>query len=433
MLFFASSNLFANKVELNHSTPENFTITKILSVTIDSSINPATFNYLDSAYKQAEREGSHAILIKINTPGGLVTTTKDILASMGKSHIPTFVWVTPEGASASSAGAIIASGAHVLAMSSGTNMGAATPVQMSKGLEEGDLRKKAINDLVALVQSLSESRGRNAELFGKMIREAASYKAKEAHEKKLIDFIADTEKEFFEKANGQVVQIFGKSYKLNISPDVKVDIQTMDLGQRLLNILASPDLSYIMFMLGAALIYFEFQTTGFIAGALGALCLILAGIGFQVLPLNFGALGLIILAFVLFILESFITSHGLLSITGLASLLMGSLFLYRTDTAYIEMSKSLVYTTFGITTFFVLAMLFYILRERRKQKVPKDFYTLVGKDAHVVEKLPSDEQGIFLYQVKVGGEIWHAKSHQEFEVGDKCSIKSDSHGFMLRI
>lgn len=425
---FLSKGICAQKKE----DADVLTITKILSVTIDSSINPATYNFLATEHKRAVDEGSHAFLIKINTPGGLVTTTKDILTIMGNSSIPIIVWITPEGASASSAGAILACGAHVLAMSSGTNIGAATPVQLGKGIDDKDLRKKAINDLVTLVQSLSETRGRNAALFGKMVEDAASFKAQEALDKKLIDFLANTEQEILAKMDGMQVQIKGSKFKLSTSPSTTVTERQMDVGQRLLNVLASPDLSYMLFMLGAALIYFEFQTTGFFAGALGAICLILAGIGFQVLPLNFGALGLIVLAFILFLLETYITSHGLLSVAGLGALLLGSLFLFRTDQAYISVSRSLIFTCVGVVASFILAMLWYLIRERKKQKIPDDYYSLVGKEGVVLSLLESDG-GNFHYQIRIAGEIWHAHSTEEYKVGDNCIIKADSKGLTLKI
>lgn len=429
---FIFSILLTHSLHARTQDVETYTIEKILSVNIDSSINPASFNYLETAYERAEKEGFQAVLIKLNTPGGLVTTTKDILTSMGKRKIPTFIWIYPEGSSASSAGAIIASGAHVLGMCSGSNIGAATPVQLGKDLGDSDLRKKAINDLVALVKSLSSLRGRNTTLFGKMVEEAASFESQEALDKHLIDFLADSEKEFLEKANNLEIHILGHSYKLEITADTKFLEFEMDIGQRLLNILASPNLAYILFILGAALLYFEFQTTGFVAGSIGAICLVLAGIGFQVLPLNFGALGLIILAFVMFLLESYITSHGLLSVAGLTSLIIGSLFIFRTDQAYIEMSKTLLFSSFAAATIFVFLMLFFMMKERRLKSIPEDYYSLVGKEGFIVSVLPQQD-GFYHYQIKIGGEIWQAKSHKEHKVGDVCKIKEDAQDLILKI
>ncbi|MCO4795647.1 MAG: ATP-dependent Clp protease proteolytic subunit, partial [Bacteriovoracaceae bacterium] len=187
-------------------------IHKIIQLDIESSINPATFNYLSQGFIQAKKNKSDMILVTMNTPGGLVTTTKKILTLFGDSNTPVVVWIKPEGASATSAGAIIASGAHGLYMSEGTNIGAATPIQMSGDIKQKDMKSKAINDLVALVQSLAETRGRNAKLFGEMIEKASSFKSKEAAEKNLIDGIANTESELIEKLDGRIFHIKGQDY-----------------------------------------------------------------------------------------------------------------------------------------------------------------------------------------------------------------------------
>ena len=168
---------------------EDIQINEVLELNIDSPITPATFNYIDQGFKRASKQNSDAILIKLNTPGGLVSTTKEILTLIGSSEKPVFVWISPEGASATSAGAIIASAAHILLMSDGTNIGAATPIQMSGDIEKSDVRSKSVNDLKALVQSLAQTRGRNAELFGDMIEKASSFEAKVANDQNLIDGI----------------------------------------------------------------------------------------------------------------------------------------------------------------------------------------------------------------------------------------------------
>ncbi|MFT6604283.1 MAG: membrane-bound serine protease (ClpP class), partial [Bacteriovoracaceae bacterium] len=281
-------------------------------------------NYIKTGFKRAASEKFDLINIEINTPGGLVSTTKDILSEFGKSEIPVVVWVKPEGASATSAGAIIASGAHLLFMSDGTNIGAATPINSDGDIKSKDVRKKAINDLVALIQSLSESKGRNAKQFGSMIEEASSFKAKEAKLKNLANAIVNNRREFKEAIDGQVVKIKGKQFKIKAN-SLEWKEQKWDMGQELLNIFSNPSLAYILFLIGASLIYLELQAPGgLIAGSIGAVCLVIAAIGFQVLPLNLGALGLIVLSFVLFVIEIYITSYGLISIAGILSLIFGS-------------------------------------------------------------------------------------------------------------
>jgi membrane-bound serine protease (ClpP class) len=413
---------------------ETYPISKILRLKIQSSINPATMSYLKTGFKKAQEENFNLILIEMNTPGGLVTTTKEILTLIGESEIPSAVWIRPEGASATSAGAIIASGAHLLFMSEGTNIGAATPIQMSGDIDKkSDARKKAINDLVALVQSLSEARNRNAVLFGEMIEKAASFKAQEAKEKNLINDIVNTDKELFlaiSAAKG--VKIKGQEKALTLTSPVIIDFE-MDLGQKLLNIFANPSTAYILFLIGAALLYLEFQAPGgFVAGAVGALCLLMAGIGFQVLPLNFGALGLMVLSFALFMMEIYITSYGILSLAGLASLVAGSLFLFRTDDAYLSLSHSLIFSVvLAIVSF--IAIVVYLMVKERKNIGKEKFNDTEGEKGVVIKFLKKQEEG-FLYQIKVHGEVWSALSEEELAVGAQIqtSEKRDD-SMILRI
>ncbi|MEC7278392.1 MAG: hypothetical protein VXV96_18865 [Bdellovibrionota bacterium] len=413
---------------------ETYPISKILRLKIQSSINPATMSYLKTGFKKAQEENFNLILIEMNTPGGLVTTTKEILTLIGESEIPSAVWIRPEGASATSAGAIIASGAHLLFMSEGTNIGAATPIQMSGDIDKkSDARKKAINDLVALVQSLSEARNRNAVLFGEMIEKAASFKAQEAKEKNLINDIVNTDKELFlaiSAAKG--VKIKGQEKALTLTSPVIIDFE-MDLGQKLLNIFANPSTAYILFLIGAALLYLEFQAPGgFVAGAVGALCLLMAGIGFQVLPLNFGALGLMVLSFALFMMEIYITSYGILSLAGLASLVAGSLFLFRTDDAYLSLSHSLIFSVvLAIVSF--IAIVVYLMVKERKNIGKEKFNDTEGEKGVVIKFLKKQEEG-FLYQIKVHGEVWSALSDEELAVGAQIqtSEKRDD-SMILRI
>ncbi|MEX0798035.1 MAG: ATP-dependent Clp protease proteolytic subunit, partial [Bacteriovoracaceae bacterium] len=294
-----------------------YAVKQVKFLEISASINPATYSYLKTEIEKTKPALGDMVVIRLNTPGGLVTTTKDIITLIGDTDVPVAIWVSPEGASATSAGAIIAASAHLLVMSEGTNMGAATPIGMGGDIEQEDARSKAVNDLVALVSSLSQTRGRNAEAFSKMISEAASYGAEEALEKGIIDGVVNTQVDLAAFINGSTVRIKGQNVKLDIKEGADYQDKGMDPGQKILNIFANPMTAYILFIIGAALLYLEFQAPGgFIAGAVGVVLLILAAIGFQVLPLNFGALGLIVLAFILFVLEIYITSYGILALAG---------------------------------------------------------------------------------------------------------------------
>ena len=404
----------------------------IVELEINSSINPATYNYLSSALEDAKKSNHDLLLIRLNTPGGLISTTKDILSLFGESNIPILVWVTPSGATATSAGSIIASGAHILLMSDGTGMGAATPVQMGKDIPQ-DARKKAISDLVTLTESLNQARGRNSKGFGEVISQAKSFGPEQALKKGFIDGIVNNKKELRQYLDGKSFILKGEKRTIALNQNVQFVAFNMDWGQSLLNILAHPSFAYILFLIGAALLYLEFQAPGgFIAGSLGVLSLLLAGIGFQVLPLNFGALGLMLIALIFFVMEIYIVSYGALSLAGLGALLAGSLFLFRTDDSYLELSREVIFSGVGAILIFV-ALIAAVMLKTHKYIGKKDYNGLVGKRGKIDNLLEKTDEG-FIYQVKVGGELWRAKSTVSLQEGDFCKIvEQDNENMLLKI
>ena len=423
-LLISSPQSFAENEKQGTQQNSSLKVEKVLRIKIDASINPATANFLESSLNKAKKENAQLFLIQINTPGGLVTTTKEILKMFGNSSIPIVVWITPSGASATSAGAIIASGSHLLYMNDGTNMGAATPIQMSGDIKQKDARNKAVNDLVALVKSLSESHGRNPKGFQKMIEEGASYTSQDAQKEDLINGIARTENELWEKMHKQVIMIQGQKKTLEVSSPKVVTVE-MDPGQKLLNIFANPTTAYVLFLIGAALIYLELQAPGgLIAGGLGAVCLILAGIGFQVLPLNIGALGLILLSFVLLAVELFVTTYGILTIAALVSLISGSLFLFRTEDSYIELSHTVIFSTVGAILAFI-GVIVLIIAKTQKNVGSESFNDNVGRKGIILyemKELSDPDNEKYIYQVKVTGEFWKSKSNEPLQEGDKCVV-----------
>lgn len=409
----------------------DYEVKRMVFLEISASINPATYNYLQTELKRLNDANGDMAVIKMSTPGGLVTTTKDIIALIGESDVPVAVWITPEGASATSAGAIIASSAHLLVMSEGTNIGAATPIGLGKDIEQKDARSKAINDLVALVSSLAETRGRNAEAFSKMISEAASFSANEAKEKKIVDAIINSQVDLVRFVQNREVRIKGKVLKLSVAQGASFDDVEMDPGQQILNIFSNPMTAYILFIIGAALLYLEFQAPGgFIAGAVGVVFLVMAGIGFQVLPLNFGALGLIVLSFILFILEVYITSYGILALAGTAALIFGSLFLFRTENAYLDISLPLVISVVAAILLYVGIVGFVLFKGMGRKK--KKFFSSESEIARV-SKVLAQENGDTYYLVRVSGEIWKAKSQTAYSPGDKAKVKDQDNDKMILI
>jgi membrane-bound serine protease (ClpP class) len=410
------------------SETEKYLVKKVTYLEVNASINPATFNYLENNINKLSKDSGDLVIIKLDTPGGLVSTTKDILTLIGSSDFPIGVWITPEGASATSAGSIIASAAHILVMSEGTNIGAATPIGMGKDIEQKDSKAKAVNDLVSLVRSLSKARNRNPDKFEKMITKAESLDARSALKEKVIDRIINSEKELMQYIPNLVVTVKGKSLQLSTSGNITTITNEMDLGQRILNIFANPTTAYVLFIIGAALIYFEMQAPGgMISGSIGAICLVLAGIGFQVLPLNLGAMGLIILSFILFVIEAYVTSFGILTIAGLASLIFGSLFLFRTDNSLMDLERSVVYAVVGSVASYVLLIGYFLMKTYRKHK------NLFSQNTHegIVAKVFEHGEK---YQVKVNGEIWNAIAKEELNVNDHIKvIEQDDENLILKI
>lgn len=405
-------------------TPYN--VSELSVLTINSAITPATYDYLNQNFKRLPK--SSLVLIKINTPGGLITTTKDIITLFGREKRPVVVWITPEGASASSAGAIIASAAHFIFMSPGTNMGAATPVGLGEDLKEGDGRKKAMNDLTALVRSLSASRGRPHTPFEKMITGAESYTDKEAQGLKIIDGIVSNEVDLIPLINGKKFNLDGVERNLVIE-NINTKEYEASLGQKILDVLANPSTAYILFLIGAALIYFELQAPGgFIAGSIGVCLLILAGIAFQVLPLDWGSLGLIILGIGLLVMEVFITSYGILSILGIAAFAMGSLFLFHGESGFISIDYPIILSTFAGVISALAFLVWYLWQDQKKQKSPGDFFLPTGSNGTVLA------QNTSTYQVKVKGEIWKAQSDEILSVGDQVEVTSvDTNSLLIKV
>jgi len=377
----------------------------------------------------------------MTTPGGLVSTTKEILNLIGDCQFPVVVWIAPEGSSATSAGAIIASGAHYLYMSDGTNIGAATPITMSGDIgskpsstenknqpssEKGtsDARAKAVNDLVALVRSLSETRGRDATSYALMIEEAKSYTAQEAEQKKIIDKVANHLSEIYAHINSKTIKIKGTEFHIQIPPMVEVVYLDYSLADKLLNTFSSPEVAYILFLLGAALIYFELQAPGgFIAGGFGLIALLLAGVGFHVLPVNFGGVGLLILSFILFLLEVYIPSFGLIAVAGVAALIFGSLILFESPDSLIVLDHLVIITTIASIVLILATLSFYLYHTRLKV-VKKDFFLPLGHIGKISKTL-HQEGSQYWYSGKINGVLWKVVSHDKLEVGDSFKVISE--------
>ncbi len=405
---------------------ETYDVNEVRILSIKSAITPATYDYLkDHLGSEADKR---ITIIKMNTPGGLVTTTKDIIALFARGNHPVVVWVAPEGASAASAGSIIASGAHFIFMAPGTNMGAATPVGLGEDIKESDGRKKAMNDLTATVRSLSEVRGRPAAPFEEMIVNAKSFTDREAFNLKIIDGIASNERSILEALNGRKWITENATRTLSIPGNVIIKEIEPSFGQKILEVLTNPSTAYFLFLLGAALIYFELQAPGgYIAGSIGATFLVLAAIAFQILPLDWGAFGLMLVGVICLVLEVYITSYGLLGLAGFSAFALGSLFLFHGEEGFISIQYPVLISTFLGILVPMIFLTWYVLKDAKKKKIA-DFF------------IPLESEGVVMgrkgdhFQVKVRGEIWNARGDESYENGtDVIVTEVDEKQLILKI
>jgi membrane-bound serine protease (ClpP class) len=397
-----------------------YRVQEISHLEINSAISPATYDYLKYQFEKVP-EGA-LILIKMNTPGGLITTTKDIITLIGTQDKPVVIWITPEGASASSAGAIIAASAHFILMSSGTNLGAATPVGLGEDIGQKDNRNKAMNDLKAMVRALSQSRNRPAKPFEDMIETAKSFTDQEALNLKIIDGVLSNGKTIREILDQKSFSLQGKAMELQFIPEAISKVYDATLGQKILNVIANPSTAYLLFLLGVALLYFELQAPGgFIAGGIGACLLVLAAISFQVLPVDWGALTLILIGIILLILEVYITSYGLLAIAGIASFVAGSLFLFHGESGFIAIDYPVLISTLLGVGFALGTIIWYLIKDRKKQNKHENFFLPIGSKGIVLTLL--EGEGSF-YQIKVRGEIWRGQSLTKLSLGDRIEVTS---------
>jgi membrane-bound serine protease (ClpP class) len=299
----------------------------VVVLTATGIVDNVMAGYLAEGVAHAEREGAEAVVIELNTPGGSLDATQRIVSTLLDAPLPTIVWVTPSGARAASAGTFITLAGHIALMAPGTNIGAATPVGGGGEDIEGDLGQKVLNDAVASIRSIAETRGRNADWAEETVRDARSSTASEALEVGAIDGIAASMDEVIAFAHGKTVTVNGQPETLDLT-GATVDELGMNPFQEFLHLLSDPNISFILFTIGFYGILFELQNPNFVTGILGALAIILAFIGFGSLPLNVAGLLLIVLAMILIGLELSVTSHGLLGLGGIVCFALGASALF---------------------------------------------------------------------------------------------------------
>ena len=377
---------------------------KVLSITIDGAINPAAASFIQRGIEKAKSRNAECLIINLNTPGGLLKSTRVIVGEILESPVPIIVYVSPGGAHAGSAGVFITLAANIAAMAPGTNIGAAHPVNLQSGMDSV-MNEKATNDAAAFIRTIAEKRSRNLEWAEEAVRNSVSVTAREALEKNIIDLVSYDIKSLLEQIDGKLVEIAGGS-KILHTRNAVVEELDMTFIEKLLYVLGDPNIAYILMLLGFYGILFELYSPGAIfPGIIGGISLILAFYAMHTLPINYAGLALIIFAIVLFILEIKIISHGMLAIGGVISFLLGSLMLIRPGSTleFARISRGVIIPAVVVTAVFFLFLIGMGLRAQRSK-------TVTGAEGMVGETGKAMDAFETTGQVLVHGEIWRAES-----------------------
>ena len=389
----------------------------VVSIKVDATINPATAEFIQNAISKAKKLKAECLVIHLNTPGGLLKSTRVIVGDIIESPVPVVVYVSPAGAQAASAGVFITLAAHVAAMAQGTNIGAAHPVTM-QGAGDTIMYEKLTNDAVAFIRTIAEKRARNADWAEAAVRQSVSVTATVALQQKIIDLVANDDEELLQMLDSRKVELKTGTVTLH-TKSAKIEEYEMGFIEKLLNILSDPNIAYILLMLGFYGLMFELYNPGSILpGIVGVICLILAFYSLHTLPINYAGLALIVFALILFLLEIKIASHGVLAIGGIISLLLGSLMLIRKDAGEIgRISWGVIISSVTLTSLFFLFVIGMGLKAQKLKPV-------TGADAMVGEKGFTQEELDPLGMVKVHGELWQAESISgNISKGEKVRVK----------
>jgi membrane-bound serine protease (ClpP class) len=393
-----------------------FTANDIFIADLDGVISPASSSYLVRVVNTAEQENAACLIFKIDTPGGLDVSMREITKRILNAEIPVVVYVAPKGARAASAGVFILYASHVAAMAPGTNVGAAHPVSMGGEQMDSVMTEKVTNDAVAYLKALAKERGRNEEWAEQSVRESASVDAETALDLNVADLIADDEYELIEKLDGRKAKVRGQEIVLS-TKDSQVKEIKMTLRERLLLLLTNPNIAYVLLLLGIYGLFFELQNPGMIfPGVVGGICLILGFYSLHVLPVNYAGLALIILSAILFILEIYITSQGLLTIGGIVALVFGSLILFESDVPYLRVSWEVIMLVVVIVAGFVIFLLTLGVRAQFKKKATGS-EGMVGEIGNAKTTIRSAGGTIYVH-----GEFWNAVSDTVIKKGSRVKV-----------
>ncbi len=395
---------------------------EIFFIEVEGVINPVSSEFILDSIKTAEELNGECLIILLDTPGGLDENMREIIKAIMSSRVPIIVYVSPSGAQAASAGTYITMSAHIAAMSPGTNIGAATPVLIGQTSGKDtkvspEMKNKMINNSIAYLKSIAEQRKRNSEWVVEAVKDGKSISSEEALSLNVIDIIA-------ENFDDLIVQINKKEIKLQVghrtinTEGKKSKELKMNFKLNFLKTLTNPNLAYLLFMAGLLGIYIEISNPGSIfPGVVGGLSLILALYAFNVLPVNTAGVLLIILAFILFILEIRIISFGMLTIGGIVSLFLGSIFLMKSSVPFYSVSLWVIIPTIVFIAL-IVTLLISLGIEAQFTKVSTAGKGMIDEKGYIEQKLKKD-----LYLVHIHGELWKGESEDVLKIGDKVIVE----------
>jgi len=403
----------------------------IIQLSIDSTIGPATDDYVERALDSAAMSGAELVVIRMDTPGGLDTAMRAIIKNIINSPVPVASYVAPSGARAASAGTYILYASHIAAMAPGTNLGAATPVQLGgisppdipdKKAKQNDeqppadaMKQKSINDAVAYIRSLAQLRGRNQDWAEQAVREAASQPASEALKLNVVDIVATSVADLLQQVDGREVLVQGQTRLLNTA-GLTVNLLEPDWRSRLLAVITNPNIAYILMLIGIYGLIFEFSNPGSIVpGTVGAICLLLALYAFQLLPINYAGMGLILLGIVLMVAEAYEPSFGVLGIGGLIAFVIGSIILMDTDAPGFGIDISVI-IVFSIISVLVFVVAIGMALKAKRRPIVSGLEELIGGTATVVDDF--DQRG----KVAIHSETWNAYSQTPLQKGQQVKV-----------
>ncbi len=392
-------------------------VREVVVIGVNGVINPVASEYIARSIQSASETKAEALVIQLDTPGGLDTSMRSIVKDIIASTVPVVVYVSPSGARAASAGVFITLAAHVAAMAPGTNIGAAHPVSMGDKMDKV-MSEKATNDAAAYIRSIAEQRGRNVKWAEDAVRKSVSATETEAAKNNIVDLISRDLTTLLSDIDGRKVKtLYGE--RVLRTRDAKIIRHEMGLRHKILNMISDPNIAYILMLLGFYGLFFELTNPGTVfPGVLGSICLILAFYAFQTLPVNYAGVLLILLGIILFILEVKVTSHGVLTVGGIISIVLGSLMLFESSSPFFRLSLAVILPAAGVSALFFGVTIRLAYKAYRRKPVT-GAEGLVGLEG--IAKTDITPEG---GTVVVHGEFWSAYADEDVRKDEKVVVEN---------